>query len=121
MKVCICGSRTITSYAIVCEAIRRSGLEQRISLVLSGCARGVDELGKQWALERNIPVKEFRADLYRWGRGAGFKRNQAMISEAEALIAVTSGSKDTAHTIKCAQEKGIFIFVYRVPPTGEKL
>ena len=50
MKTIIAGSRDISDYAFIEEAIVESGFE--VSLVLSGCARGVDQLAAKWA-EKN--------------------------------------------------------------------
>lgn len=45
---------------IVAEAIDRSGFS--VAEVVSGTARGVDQLGEDWADEHGIPVKRFPAD-----------------------------------------------------------
>ena len=110
MKTIIAGSRNITDVKVVTRAIERSGI--KISLVLSGKAKGVDILGELWARENNISVEGFLPDWKRYGRAAGLKRNIEMIENADALIAIWDGkSRGTAHTIKEARKKGIFVFV----------
>ena len=47
MKVIIAGSRTITDFKIVYEAIKRSGF--KITEVVCGECRGPDMLGAEWA------------------------------------------------------------------------
>ena len=61
MRVIIAGSRSFTDYDLVDAATRKCGFV--ISEVVSGCARGIDNLGLVWALNNNIPVKKFPAEL----------------------------------------------------------
>jgi len=58
MKVVIAGSRGVTDFETVCQAITESGLD--ISEVVSGTARGVDRLGERWARKNNRPLNHFR-------------------------------------------------------------
>lgn len=112
MRVVIAGSRSIESLDIVREAIEESGM--RISVVLSGGARGVDSLAEKWAIESDIPVELYKPDWKRYGRGAGLRRNIQMLENAEALIAVWDGrSKGTAHTIRQAEKRGLKVYVKR--------
>jgi len=90
MKVIIAGSRTITDYEFVLEAIEESGF--KITEVVSGCANGVDKLGERYALENNIPIKLFPAQWIKYGRGAGIIRNKEMAEYADALIACWDGT-----------------------------
>lgn len=60
MKVIIAGGRNVTTYAYVEEAVKQSGFN--ITEVVSGCARGADTLGEQWATRNNVAVKKFPAD-----------------------------------------------------------
>ena len=113
MKTIIAGSRGVTDFNIVEEAIKESGFI--ITEVVCGCARGVDSLGEQWAKNNNIPVKYFPAEWNRFGRSAGYKRNVEMADNAEALIAVWDKvSKGTKHMIDIAGNKGLKIFVKEI-------
>ena len=47
MRIIIAGSRNITSYEYLSLACELSDFE--ITEVVSGCARGVDRLGEEWA------------------------------------------------------------------------
>lgn len=112
MRTIIAGSRTITDYGLVIDAVRDSGFT--ISEVVCGMARGVDLLGKRWAHDYGVPVKEFPADWNTHGKRAGYLRNEQMAEYADALIAVTTGSPGTRHMIDIAKRKGLKVFVYRV-------
>lgn len=90
LKVVIAGSRGITDYTILCNAIAQSDFSN-ITEVVSGCARGVDTLGERWAKSANVPIKEFRADWGRFGRGAGKYRNSDMADYCNAAIILWDG------------------------------
>lgn len=112
MKVIIAGSRHITDYVEVCSAIRKSDFH--ITEVVSGCAKGPDTLGIEWANNRRIPVKRFPADWSR-GSGAGLARNWEMSYYAEGLIALWDGqSKGTKHMIDAARSRGLQVHVHLV-------
>lgn len=118
MRVIIAGSRNITDPQQVAHSVIMSSF--KITEVVSGCARGVDTLGEEFAATLNIPVKKFPADWNTWGKAAGFKRNQEMADYADALIAIWDGeSRGTMDMIEKAKEKGLKIFVDIVPKTCE--
>ena len=115
MKVIIAGSRTITKLSDVIWAVVHSGFYGKITEVVSGKAKGVDNLGETWAYYNDIPVKSFPADWNEHGRSAGYKRNAQMAAYADALIAIWDGeSKGTKHMIDIAKKKGLKVFVYYV-------
>lgn len=106
MKVIIAGSREITDQNVVSQAIISSSFV--VSEVVSGTARGVDQLGEKEALKLGIPIKQFPADWNRWGKAAGYYRNQEMAEYADALIAIWDGkSRGTKDTIERAEKAGI--------------
>ena len=115
MRVIIAGSRTITNYNLLEAVIEDSGF--KIEIVISGHARGVDMLGERWAKKHDLPVLicPARWDLY--GKEAGFKRNQQMVDEADAVIVLWDGkSKGTRDTLMRSFTKKIPIYraVYQV-------
>jgi hypothetical protein len=113
MKVIIAGSRSITDPREVEAAIRESGFE--IAEVVCGGARGVDMLGCEWAQERGIPVAWYPAEWDRYGKSAGYRRNEKMALYADALIAVWDGeSRGTKHMLDIAHREGLQVFSRRV-------
>jgi hypothetical protein len=113
MKVIIAGSRTITDYLTVCDAITKSGFQ--ITEVVSGGCKGVDSLGEFWAREHKVPVKQFPADWDMYGKAAGPKRNQQMANYGEALIAVWAGqSRGTLDMIAKAKTKELKVYIHQV-------
>jgi hypothetical protein len=115
MKVIIAGSRDIIDKQVLGSAIADSKWFEQLDEIVSGGARGIDTLGEGFAKEYNIPVKQFPADWDRYGRGAGFIRNEDMARYSDALIAVWDGkSKGTGHMIDCMKKLNKSIFVYEV-------
>lgn len=111
MKTIIAGSRHITDMDIVISAINNSKFI--ITEVVCGCAKGVDELGKQWAKSNNIKIKYFKPAWEIFGPAAGPRRNQAMADYADALIAVWDGkSKGTVDMIRRAKKFNLKTYVF---------
>jgi hypothetical protein len=113
MRVIIAGSRTINDYGTVRAAVEASGFH--VTTVVSGGARGVDLLGERWARERGISVLRFDANWEKHGRRAGILRNEQMVRESDALVAVWDGaSRGTRHVIEFAIENGLKAYVHRI-------
>jgi hypothetical protein len=110
MRIIIAGSRSITDYGKVCDAVRRSGFA--ITRVVSGMAAGVDSLAVRFAAEHGLPCDRFPAEWKKCGRSAGYRRNAVMAQHADALIAVWDGkSPGTRHMIETAKARGLTVFV----------
>jgi recombinational DNA repair protein (RecF pathway) len=111
MKTIIAGSRSITDYDVIKKYIKVfEETHGKISLVISGTAKGVDELGERYANENNIPLSRFPADWDKHGKKAGILRNIEMANNANALIAFWDGkSKGTKHMIDTASKKHLII------------
>lgn len=115
MKVIIAGSRTITEMSVLQQAIAAAGFD--ITEVISGGAKGVDELGNEWARQNKLRYRIFWALWKTHGRAAGPIRNQEMADFADALIAVWDGrSRGTADMIRRAQAKGLPVYVHHTAP-----
>jgi len=128
MRVIIAGSRSINNIALVelacyraIQKWRRDGISSYITEVVCGEAKGVDLLGKILAAKANIPIKSFPADWEKYGKRAGYIRNEEMANYAEALIAVWDGkSSGTKMMIDIARKKGLKVFVFNAATTIEK-
>jgi hypothetical protein len=118
MKVIVAGSRTIVDMHELHAAIILSEFE--ISEIVSGGARGVDQLGELWASSYGIPVKRFLPEWNKLGRSAGHARNIEMADYADALIAIWDGkSRGTKHMVETARYRGMKVFVHEAKPTFE--
>ncbi len=115
MKVLIFGSRHVTDMSVLEEAIRLSSINvKNITNIISGCARGADALGEQWAIANNIPILKYPADWDKHGKSAGYIRNAEMAKVTEFGIALWDGeSKGTKHMIDLLKDR-ICLLVHRV-------
>lgn len=113
MRTIIAGSRTITEYAIVLQAIAASGF--KITSVVSGTASGVDRLGERYAREQALPLHQYPAEWVKHGKSAGPIRNRKMADNAEALIAIWDGeSSGTRNMIQEALKRSLEVYVHNV-------
>jgi hypothetical protein len=118
MRTIIAGSRDIVNKELGFAIIQ--SCPWKITEIISGCAKGVDFLGMLYANHNNIALKEFPADWAKYGKSAGFIRNKEMADNADALIAITNGSRGTAHMINIAIEKGLKMYVHHISYTEAK-
>lgn len=113
MRVIIAGSRTIDKIEHVYKAVKKSGLV--IKEVVSGKARGADRLGETWAIQNDIPIKDFPANWDKEGAAAGPKRNIEMGKYADAAIIIWDGqSKGSKHMISVMDKLNKPYYVYLV-------
>lgn len=95
MRVAVIGSRTFNDYGEVKSVLSTL----KITLLISGGAKGADSLGEKYAKENNIETKIFYPDWSKHGKKAGFLRNSDIINEAELIIAfwdkTSKGTKDS--------------------------
>ena len=93
MKTIIAGSRDFKDYDLLKKQVNYYRTYKGIiTEIVSGCARGADALGEQYALENGIQLKYFPADWDKHKKAAGPIRNRQMAEYADALIAVWDGS-----------------------------
>ena len=115
MKVIIAGSRDITDYDTVCDVMKQFNETHKIQIteVVSGTAKGIDQLGERWAKDNKVAIKKFPANWDLYGRAAGYRRNEEMAAYAEVVIAIWDGvSKGTGHMIDIGKREGLKVFVY---------
>ena len=117
MRTIIAGSRTCSDIRELDRALGHCGW--RPIVVLDGEARGADALGEAWATLSNVAVEPFPADWKRYGKSAGYRRNEEMAGRAEALVALWDGkSPGTKNMIDIAQRKGLRVFIHSTAEAG---
>lgn len=86
--------------------IRRDGVDTKPTLI-SGGADGIDALAEGMARGIGYPCIIFKPEWTKYGKSAGFKRNQKIVDAADEVIAFHfEGSSGTADTIRRAKESG---------------
>ena len=105
--VIVAGSRTFADYELLKRTLDHLLQNKDEVEIVSGGARGADQLGERYAHERGYKLRTFPADWNRYGRQAGFIRNVHMADYADALVAfrMPGVSKGTDHMIRIAKER----------------
>lgn len=102
MKLAVIGSRTFANAALMSRTLDSLS----ITCVVSGGAKGADELAAAYAVRRGIPVEVFKPD-WSIGRAAGPVRNRKIIEACEQVVAFWDGrSRGTADAIAKARSAG---------------
>lgn len=131
MRILVCGGRTFGWHAAnerghvtrnfeeiklfnsVLDEYYQKGPEQ-VRLV-SGGAKGADQLAEEWAKDRQVPIYIFHAPWIRHGKRSGPMRNQMMLDEAKPdLVIAAPGGRGTANMI--ARAKAAKIEVRKIGP-----
>lgn len=107
-RVIIAGGRDFNDYQLLKTKMDSLLRNKSKVIIVSGGARGADSLGERYAKERGLEITKYPADWDRYGKSAGYRRNEQMAQNADALVAFWDGqSKGTAHMIQIGQSKGL--------------
>lgn len=109
MKLIVAGSRGIVDYDLVVQAIKAFEKEfGKVTQIISGGAKGADRLGEKYANEHSLTLVKFLADWNKYGKRAGYLRNEEMAKNADACLCIWDGeSKGTKHMIDIAERYGL--------------
>ena len=109
MKLAIIGSRRLKQIDI------ENYVSHEVSEIVSGGARGIDTLAKDFALKKSINYTEFLPKYNLYGRGAPIERNREIARYADEALAFWDGkSKGTAYTIRFFRELGKKVTVIKI-------
>lgn len=106
-RLLISGSRGFSDYGLlhssVDDAIAGWGLVK--PQVVSGGAKGADQLGERYADDNGLPLARFSAQWNVRGRNAGVERNNQLVwYSTHALVFWDGVSHDAQHLIQTAKE-----------------
>lgn len=115
-KVIIAGSREFNDFNFLKQKLDYllQNVTDEIEIV-SGCARGADLLGEQYAKERGYTIKKFPADWEKHKKAAGYIRNKEMGEYANACVVFwMNKSKGSQHMIDIAKSLNLKLRVYEI-------
>lgn len=125
LRIIIAGSRDFNDYKLLKDSMRdilkNTALEDINKIkIISGTARGADQLGERFAKQFKLEVVKFPADWDRYGKRAGYIRNEEMAKYAiqdynyGMLVAFWNGeSRGTKHMIDLAKKHGLEVHVVK--------
>lgn len=103
MKIIVAGSRSINDKEMVFKILKRITNRYTDVELVSGCAKGPDNLAIEFAENNDVIVHKFPADWDKYGKRAGYLRNEDMAKFSDVLVAFWDGeSKGTKHMISLA-------------------
>lgn len=121
-KVIIAGSRGFDNYELLkekCNFFLREKREICDIVIVSGGARGADKAGEKYAQDEGFSMEIYLAQWDKYGKRAGYRRNEQMAEVADGLIAFWDGqSKGTKHMIDIMTEKNLPTKVVRYDTTN---
>ena len=109
MKLAIIGSRNLDKI-IIDDYIPENADE-----IVSGGAKGIDWLAREYAMHNGIKLTEFLPEYQLYGKAAPIKRNEQIANYADECIAFWDGkSKGTESTVKFFERLGKKITVIMI-------
>jgi len=115
VKLAIVGSRSFDNYATLKRIIEgiRAQFDYEWDSVISGGASGADYLGEKYADEFVIDKVIYKAEWDKYGKRAGFIRNEYIIRDCDVCICFWDGeSHGTKHDIELCEKMHKKCFVY---------
>ena len=115
-KLLVCGSRTIRDTTYIkgptqwaknqIEAYWYWNLARYEDLtMIEGAAKGIDTIAKEYAQENGWKIEEYPAEWKKYGRGAGYIRNELMVKAADEVLILWDGeSRGTKHDIDLCEK-----------------
>lgn len=105
MKYAVIGGRDFVDYELLEKTLNDICT---ISFIISGGAKGTDQLAEHYSTENGINTMIFRPDWKKYGRGAGVVRNKKIIENSDICVAFWDGkSKGTQSSINIAKKLNI--------------
>lgn len=112
MKIGIVGSRSFKNLELLKKEMKP--FLNRVSLIVSGGAKGADEMAEEWAVSNKIDTEIFYPEFKSFGRGAYRMRNIEIVRNADLIIAFWDGkSKGTDQTIGIAKKSGVPVMIVK--------
>jgi hypothetical protein len=121
MKILVCGGRDFNDKEMFFNTLDRiceergwvttkseDGNYLPSCTIISGKARGADTLAVDWAVVNWCAFEEYPADWNKYGKSAGYRRNQQMLDEGRPdLVVAFPGGKGTANMVSLAEKAGV--------------
>ena len=107
-KVIIAGSRNLNDINLVWRACNHILSDIKDLEIVSGGATGADELGETYAIQNKIPVKRFPANWSKYGKSAGYRRNEQMAKYSDmSIVFWDKFSRGSKHMIDLSKTYGL--------------
>lgn len=115
MNIIVAGGRDFNDYPKLCYTLSKQFATVAEPVIVCGEARGADSLGRKYAEEFNIPILSYPAEWDKYGKSAGYKRNEQMAKVADTAIVFWDGmSRGSWHMINTMRRlhKPVYVVKY---------
>lgn len=113
-KVIVAGGRDFNDYDLLEYKLDRILSNKNNIEIVSGKARGADENGEKYAIKKGYTLTQFKAEWEKYGKRAGYIRNEEMAKYANACVCFWDGkSKGTKHMIDLANKYNLPLRIIR--------
>lgn len=123
-RIIIAGSRNFNNYLyleyVVDRYFAKFVTDKQGVQIISGTAKGADSLGELYAEKHGIEVIRCPANWDKYGRAAGYRRNEemAILSMSDGytgvLLAFWDGqSRGTKHMIDLAEKHNVKVYIIK--------
>jgi hypothetical protein len=114
MKLAVVGSRTFNNYDLLKKEIDEIRKQYNITEIVSGGANGADKLAEKYARENNLKITIFPALWNKYGKRAGFIRNEKIWQHCDLGIAFWDGeSKGTKHSFLLSKKYNKYLKIIK--------
>jgi hypothetical protein len=114
MKLAVVGSRSFQDKKRLFRVLDQINKVKKISLIVSGGALGADSLSEEWAKDHQVEFLMFKPEWQKYGKRAGFLRNQLIVEHADAVVAFWDGqSRGTKHSMNLTNEANKPLLIIR--------
>lgn len=112
-KIIIAGGRTFDNYDAMYRFMDAIINNEYTPIIVSGTANGADKLGERYANAKGYDIIRMPADWDKYGKSAGYKRNEQMALVADmAVIFWDKQSKGTKHMIDLANKHNLEVKIF---------
>lgn len=118
INLIVSGGRDFDDYKRLSDSVTRIRMLDEYYtkefVIISGHAKGADSLGEIYAKNNGLRTKIYKPDWDKYGKSAGYIRNEQMAREADAVLCFWDGqSKGTSNMINLAKKLHLPLFVER--------
>lgn len=126
VNIVVAGSRSFQNAQLLAEELDKyiKTLKGKPVCIISGGAKGADQLGEEYAKKHDYPLKVMKAQWEKYGKSAGFIRNSEVLDyvkdNGDCIVFAfwDTKSSGTKHLIDNAKRRGIKVKV--IEKTGGK-
>lgn len=112
MKLAVIGSRQFNDYDFFVNKINEYIDLSKITVFISGGAKGADSLAERLAKDKGFEMIVFKPDYKQYSRAATFIRNREIINHADIIVAFWDGkSSGTRYTIDYAKRQAKILYI----------